>query len=269
MILCHVKKKKIDGTMSNCPIVSIEYVSGKEKKLHEIENIVPDKWDPEIFNRYYSVVTISEEISSADKAYLRIDGPSAYVSILFDNVSLKQNRFESCNHLVANGGAEEGIVVPWESHSSGRIDIVSGGANDSSKAFKMSGRSSFRSGPKQKIDIECLIEGTEYEFHAKVKLEDEKGNPFFCHNEAKWQSGLFCVVLTVGIAEQSGIKILNLPNESPDYWNEHDYNEFRAVFVATKELLSGYDMFFVMRGPDTGVSIIFDEVSIAAMESFI
>jgi len=251
----------------SCPLVSIEFAIGGDKQVFELDNMIATKWITNRFNRYYSKFTMTEELSAAESAVLFIDGAAPDISILFDEVTFNQHKIPDCSSLVTNEGAENGGIASWNVFFSGNLKIAEGGANGSEHAFVHDGRTSYTSGPKQNIDAECLVEGAEYSFKAKVKLEDENGKPFFCNKEAEWKSGFHCIILSIKVSGASETKILNLANENPSLWRETEFNDFYAVFTATKELLAGIDMFFMLRGPRAGVSIIFDEVSIEISEA--
>jgi len=263
-VLCD--KNPASDNNENCPIVTIEYATiGGRKKTYELENMDTNRWmNDDGLNRYYSTFTVTDNVDASTEAHVSITGPPADVSIQFDDVFFRVYEAPSCNNLVLNGNAKGRTTKPWDTYYGGEITI---GTFNNSRAFKSTGRKTYTSGPKQAINTDCLVEGMRYEFKAKIKLEEENGDPFYCSMDAEWKSDFYCVILSIKMKDASGGKILNLANESTDYWDELAFNDFRAVFTATKELVFGDNMFFILRGPKVGVSIIFTEVSIVSHES--
>ena len=252
----------IRNTELTCPVVSIEFFVGGVMKVFELKNAVSSQWVPNVFNRYYSTFSVTEDLLSAKTIAIYINGPAADVSILFDEVSFSELRKHDCSKVVTNGSAESMNITPWEVYQSGNLEIVD-------NAFILTNRTSYTSGPKQRIDANCLVEGAEYRFTAKLKLEDENGDSFFCAEKAEWRSESHCVILSfVVVSDTSGTNIMNLANEETSLWREGEFNDFNVVFKVSKGLISGRDLFFVLRGPRAGVSILFKYISIEKYDSF-
>ena len=146
----------------------------------------------------------------------------------------------------------------------GAIMMHNVGPDNTTKAFKHVDRPDSNSGPGQdNIDLDCFEVEKKYELKAKIKLVDENGFPYACNKttDASSECDTHCPIFNFVHLSNGGEQILPLPNDIVTPWKAEEFNEYHSIFEVSETFLTSISAGFVLKGPRTGISIIFDDVS--------
>ena len=166
---------------------------------------------------------------------------------------------------------KSGEIGEWTSMGAegGAIMMHNVGPDNTTKAFKHVDRPDSNSGPGQEnIDLDCFELGKKYELKAKIKLVDENGFPFACDKttDALSECDTHCPLFNFVHLSDGEEQILPLPNDIVTPWRAEEFNEYHSIFEVSETFLTSISAGFVMRGPRTGVSMIFDDISMTEYE---
>lgn len=105
-----------------CPELSFVYSSNGVEQYLSIPNSITAPWIAEEFNEYHAIFEVNEAFVNADESSFFFKGPRAGVSIIFDDVSIKEVYGmmsatvspetlipDSCASLVTSGDADVSI----------------------------------------------------------------------------------------------------------------------------------------------------------------
>ena len=105
------------GIYSHCPLLTIRYKTdaGDQKWLY-VANLDIAPWDKNIYNNFYGIFEITEEMASATEAHWYFERPPPGITILIDGVRMDEfildadpeykEMSKSCDNFVINGNAE-------------------------------------------------------------------------------------------------------------------------------------------------------------------
>jgi len=174
---------------------------------------------------------------------------------------------ESLQCAILNGDAKAESVGAWMSMGAegGSIMLHNVGPDNTTSAFKHVDRPNSNSGPGQEnINLDCFALAKRYELKAKIKLVDENGFPFACDKNASKhiECGTFCPLFNFVHLSDGNDQHLPLPNNIKTPWMPEEFNEYHSIFEVTQTFLDSVAAGFVMKGPRTGVNIIYDDISL-------
>lgn len=82
---------KLAGRHSLCPIFTLHYTTAAgEEKWKYFSNQALPPWDRNIYNDFSAKFVVSDELASATRAFFYFERVAPEVSILLDNVSIKE-----------------------------------------------------------------------------------------------------------------------------------------------------------------------------------
>jgi len=122
---------------------------------------------------------------------------------------------------------------------------------------------------QQDISTGCLnTAGDQYIFAAQLKLEDSQGNPFACDKSAAWANALTCPLLSVEIQHPTkGMKRYHFGNTFSSAWDVSGWNSYHATITLDQDIVEADSAFWFLQGPDSGISMIFDNVALTPATS--
>lgn len=257
------------GDPQSCPLLEIEMVYPTGYYQTHPENTVTDEWIADKWNVYTTIFTVSKELANAEKAYFKFKGPFPGISIVLDDMqaSIYSAPEINCNQLIKQTNAENGLTTGWDVNAGGYIEVVADGDGDSEFSFGHYKRNFFYSGPKQVLEKECLVEGKEFEVNARFKLLNLLGDPIACDKNAPWRDDDYCVLMTFEMALSNGVKRVHVGNNYGAPWVAEEFNSFRARITITKNMVDSKSIFLYFQGPRAGVTILFDNISMKAVET--
>jgi len=168
--------------------------------------------------------------------------------------------------MVLGGDAEMESTEHWDSLGSrgGAIFMHDVGPRGSTKSYVHVDRPYYNSGPGQSnLDLSCFTLNKKYEIKAKIRLVDQNGFYYPCDPQFPPHMEFSCPMLTfLWLSPEGNEIVMEVKNDLTKTWEPGEFNEFHAVFTATEEFINANEIIWWINGPDAGINIVFDDVSI-------
>lgn len=170
-----------------------------------------------------------------------------------------------CDQVVRNGDFESGATVKeleWY-HTGGGLKIANGVTG---RALSTAGRTNTAHGLAQFLDTRCMVYGQKYEITAKVKM---------VYSDAAATGNPTCDPNTVlpgpGKCPRANIRT-SIATQPTSYLNDvgktlgpivpGEWNDLFGSFRVTQEMVDADNVALYFEGPETGVDILLDDVSL-------
>lgn len=177
---------------------------------------------------------------------------------------------DPCDELVKNGDAENNSLEHWETWNSpfGEMRMHNVGPPNATRSFLLTERTEYGSAAGQRIDTECLpAEPVLYEVRAKIKLLDRNGFPLHCNKNALRFSPGGCPMFTLKVPRPDGTQgYVTKFNDMGVPWVAGAFNEFHAFLTITPDVKASIDPYWFFQGPEGGVIVAMDDISIRPYE---
>ena len=278
---------KTDG---NCPKIGLQVRSSDGSLSYQvISNSYPNHVDdPTQFTLYRGTFELTEQLANAasldywfqgvqpgnsyildEVKFTRINSPTVSPTQSPTTTSPTESPSDpvSCDNWVLNPGAETGDTRSWtKMHNSGTLEVVDGGADGTSKAFKMTDIVHWNKGAMQEIRSECLAEsGSDQwlEIQAYLKIADQAtGEAYDCMTLGG------CPRLTFQVKKADGAyTYISAGSANHQFTNVGGFNLYTRTFKMNEDMINAQRIWFWFEGVKPGNMYWLDEAKIAMISS--
>lgn len=256
--------KDKDSGDEACPMLGFEVTANGTTTVMNKANHHPGNWKADGWNYFHTKLTVDHRMAQGDKVTFYFRGPQVGMGVIMDDVHMDiyEPPAQDCFQLITNTNAENDSLMGWQSNDGGFITIRDGGSMGSAHSFVHSHRTGHWMGPRQDIDVGCLVEGKIYEFNAHIKLELEDGTPFACDKSAAWKTELTCPLVTIKCNIGTTIKSYYANNLFGVDWLENEFNIYRGEMEVKPEMATAESCYWYIQGPSAGKNIVFDNINL-------
>ena len=168
-----------------------------------------------------------------------------------------------CDALIVNGDFNAGTDF-WF-HAGGGFEVIE---DSYGSALKTTNRESSLQGIGQNLDTRCMVEGSQFELKAKVKMVASSGDSVTCDYLMDGSGDKRCP--RANIKASVGGEIINVDlgvGKVNIAWVSDDWNNIYGTFTVTESLLKADNVVLYFDGPSNDIDIIIDDVVVGSYSS--